>query len=34
MNNIKTSQIQNITEVFKCTDNKHHVLLMEDKTFF
>ena len=31
MNNIKTSQIQNMTRFFKCTDNKHHALLMEDK---
>ena len=21
-------------KVFKCTDNKHHALLIEDKTFF
>ena len=31
MNNIKISQIQNMTRFFKCTDNKHHALLMEDK---
>ena len=31
MNTIKISQIQNMTRFFKCTDNKHHALLMEDK---
>ena len=31
MNNIKLSQIQNMTRFFKCTDNKNHALLMEEK---
>ena len=31
MNNIKISQIQNMTRFIKCTGNKHHALLMEDK---
>ena len=36
---LKHEQHKNITntkhdKVFKCTDNKHHALLIEDKTFF